>query len=88
MSGHEPARVTDDWSGGPDAVADLFCENYVTGRRGDLTPEHHEHGHHDGALYCHAHPGGDREHDHVYDCDGRCERNPLYAKPVETVVYQ
>jgi hypothetical protein len=88
VSEHEPDEVTDYWSGGREAVQDLF----IGDKRG-VPAEAHEHGHHDGALFAHEHARGQEPHDHVYECDGECTESPVhcYSKKQATessAVYQ
>jgi hypothetical protein len=66
VSEHGPDLVEDPWSGDLEQLRDLFI-----GREGQLTDGHHEHGHHDGGMYYHAHRNGASPHDHEYWCDGK-----------------
>jgi hypothetical protein len=74
MSEHEPGEVTDNWSGGREAVADLFI-----GDPKGAPAQAHEHGHHDGAFFWHQHANGQEPHDHVYDCEGDCADGEVHC---------
>lgn len=54
--------MTDQWTGDRDyLIATIFPSEI-------LSPDHHEHAHHDGCYYTHSHHGGGRRHHHRYQC--------------------
>lgn len=59
-------KVTDTWSGGRETVRGMYAKGSPAWKK--ISPDRHEHGHHDGALYNHAHKDGRVPHGHVYEC--------------------
>jgi hypothetical protein len=65
MPGHSTMprseRVTDTWSGDREHLIASFGDL-------DLPVEQHEHAHHDGCYFAHAHENGQERHGHTYVC--------------------